>query len=175
MLKTIALRHSAPIIHIDVIMEPGTRQASSARLIIFTEEQMRSFYFPSLKPSRYKLKLTSTEGVRICKASIITLHNCNDLLNCENFAAIVNNHGEVAVHSPLNPKKSGKFAVVKTTDIAGISSMQITPYGELLFLKQGGSELQRATISEHSLPWVMPCHGQKWPETSTHTNAAQIV
>uniref|UniRef100_A0A158PBQ1 LLGL domain-containing protein n=1 Tax=Angiostrongylus cantonensis TaxID=6313 RepID=A0A158PBQ1_ANGCA len=179
MLKTIALRHSAPIIHIDVIMEPGARQASSARLIIFTEEQIRSYYFPSLKPSRYKLKLTSTEGLRIRKASIVSLHNSNgeyiDLSNCETFAAIVNNHGEVAVYSLLNSKKCGKFAVVKTTDIAGISSMLITPYGELLFLRQGGSELQRATISEHSLPWVMPCHGQKWPEPITLINTVQIV
>ncbi|VDM62820.1 unnamed protein product [Angiostrongylus costaricensis] len=175
MLKTIALRHSAPIIHIDVIMEPGARQASSARLIIFTEEQIRSYYFPSLKPSRYKLKLTSTEGLRIRKASIVSLHNSNDLSNCETFAAIVNNHGEVAVYSLLNSKKYGKFSVVKTTDIAGISSMLITPYGELLFLRQGGSELQRATISEHSLPWVMPCHGQKWPEPITQINTVQIV
>ncbi|KJH40323.1 LLGL2 protein [Dictyocaulus viviparus] len=171
MLKTIALRHSAPVIHIDVIMELGTR-ASSARLIIFTEEQLRSFYFPSLKPSRYKLKLTSTEGLRIRRGSIVTLHNRNDLSNCENFAAIVNNHGEVAVYSLLNPKKNGKFAVAKITDIAGISSMLITPYGELLFLRQGGSELQRATISEHSLPWVMPCQEQKWPESVITTCAS---
>ncbi|KAK6055789.1 hypothetical protein COOONC_06707 [Cooperia oncophora] len=76
-LKTIALRHGAPIIHVDVILEPGTRQASSARLIIFTEEQIRSFYLPSLKPSRYKVKLTSVEGLRIRKAAIVTLHNAN--------------------------------------------------------------------------------------------------
>ncbi|VDM76169.1 unnamed protein product [Strongylus vulgaris] len=104
-------------------------QASSARLIIFTEEQIRSLYLPSLKPTRYKLKLTSTEGLRIRKASIVTLHN--------------------------------------STDIAGISSMLITPYGELLFLRQGGSELQRATISEHSLPWTVPCQGKTWPEPVT--------
>ncbi|EPB78386.1 LLGL2 protein [Ancylostoma ceylanicum] len=167
LLKTLALRHAAPIIHVDVIMEPGTRQASSARLIIFTEEQIRSLYLPSLKPTRYKLKLTSTEGLRIRKASIVTLHNSTDLSNCESFAAIVNNHGEVAVYSLLNPKKSGKFSVVKSTDIAGISSMLITPYGELLYLRQGGSELQRATISEHSLPWAVPCQGKNWPEPVT--------
>ncbi|ETN83467.1 LLGL2, partial [Necator americanus] len=185
LLKTLALRHAAPIIHVDVIMEPGTRvcaylslsvyfyplhaiqQASSARLIIFTEEQIRSLYLPSLKPTRYKLKLTSTEGLRIRKASIVTLHNSTDLSNCESFAAIVNNNGEVTVYSLLNPKKSGKFSVVKSTDIAGISSMLITPYGELLYLRQGGSELQRATISEHSLPWAVPCQGKKWPEPIT--------
>ncbi|KAK6038003.1 hypothetical protein COOONC_24492 [Cooperia oncophora] len=113
LLKTIALRHGAPIIHVDVILEPGTRQASSARLIIFTEEQIRSFYLPSLKPSRYKVKLTSVEGLRIRKAAIVTLHNANDLSNCESFAAIVNNHGEVAVYSLANPKKTEKFSVVK--------------------------------------------------------------
>ncbi|VDP03987.1 unnamed protein product [Heligmosomoides polygyrus] len=167
LMKTISLRHGAPIIHVDVILEPGTKQASSTRLIIFTEEQIRSFYLPSLKPSRYKVKLTSTEGLRIRKASMVTLHNLNDLSNCESFAAIVNNHGEVAIYSLLNPKKSEKFAVVKSTDIAGISSMLVTPYGELLYLRQGGSELQRATISEHSLPWTLPGQGVQWPEHAT--------
>ncbi|KAK6032885.1 LLGL2 protein [Ostertagia ostertagi] len=166
LLRTITLRHGAPIIHVDVILEPGTR-ASSARLIIFTEEQIRSFYLPSLKPSRYKVKLTSVEGLRIRKASIVTLHNVNDLSNCESFAAIVNNHGEVAVYSLSNPKKTEKFSVLKSTDVAGISSMLITPFGELLYLRQGGSELQRATISEHSLPWTMPGQGSKWPEEIT--------
>ncbi|XGW32971.1 hypothetical protein V3C99_017465 [Haemonchus contortus] len=166
LLKTIALRHAAPIIHVDVILEPGTR-ASSARLIIFTEEQIRSFYLPSLKPSRYKVKLTSVEGLRIRKAAIVTLHNVNDLSNCESFAAIVNNHGEVAVYSLSNPKKTEKFSVVKSTDIAGITSMIITPFGELFYLRQGGSELQRATISEHSLPWTIPGQGSKWPEEIT--------
>ncbi|WKY14844.1 hypothetical protein Q1695_000397 [Nippostrongylus brasiliensis] len=166
LLKTLALRHAAPIIHVDVIMEPGTK-ASSTRLVIFTEEQIRSFYLPSLKPCRYKVKLTSTEGLRIRKAAIVTLHNVNDLSNCESFATIVNNHGEVAVYSLLNPKKTEKFSVLKSIDIAGITSMLITPYGELLYLRQGGSEVQRATISEHSLPWTKPCQSVKLPESQS--------
>lgn len=45
------------------------------RLIIYTEEQIKTFSLPTMKPSRFRYKFTGVEGSRIRKAQLLTLRS----------------------------------------------------------------------------------------------------
>uniref|UniRef100_A0A915DFF4 Uncharacterized protein n=1 Tax=Ditylenchus dipsaci TaxID=166011 RepID=A0A915DFF4_9BILA len=119
------------------------------RLFVFTEEQIRCFLLPGLKPSRYKCRFTAVEGSRIRRATTVLLKNSKSkrLKSLERFISLITNRGEVYLVSTTNSRRHLHVPFTRTTDAAGIASAVISTNGELFFLRPGGSELQRASIS----------------------------
>ena len=68
LIKEIRMLHQAPIIAIECLQFGHT-----VRLIIISEEQIRSFILPTLKPSNIKYRFTAVEGSRIKKAVLVQL------------------------------------------------------------------------------------------------------
>lgn len=68
LIKEIRMQHQAPIIAIECLQFGHT-----VRLIIISEEQIRSFILPTLKPSNIKYRFTAVEGSRIKKAVLVQL------------------------------------------------------------------------------------------------------
>lgn len=71
LIKEIRLQHQAPIMAIECFQ--NCTHTLTTRLLVFSEEQIRSFVLPSLKSSSFKYRLTATEGSRIRKAAIVQL------------------------------------------------------------------------------------------------------
>lgn len=49
--------------------------SSIHKIIVFTEEQIKTFSLPSMKPARPKCRLTGVEGSRLRKAQLLSLWN----------------------------------------------------------------------------------------------------
>ena len=120
LIKEIRLQHQAPIMAIECLQ--NYTHTMSTRLLVFSEEQIRSFVLPSLKSSSFKYRLTATEGSRIRKAAIVQLMSSRGLFkikykknaarrmrNTEKFTAITTNRGEIYLISPSYPKKFYKI------------------------------------------------------------------
>ncbi|VDN59071.1 unnamed protein product [Dracunculus medinensis] len=146
----VRLHHRAPVIDIACIAmggSPSVKNMSSIhKIIVFTEEQIKTFSLPSMKPARPKCRLTGVEGSRLRKAQLLSLWNLSRKI-CEKFLLIVTNQGELILFSAVNLRLCTKVQFVRATDIMGIGSAVISPHGEIFFLKPGGSEFQRATIT----------------------------
>ncbi|KAI1731938.1 LLGL2 domain-containing protein [Ditylenchus destructor] len=144
LIKEIRLQHHAPIVGMEFVQD-----ILSTKLLIFTEEQVRCFLLPGLKPSRYKCRFTATEGSRIKKANTVLLRNVKSkrLKNYERFISLITNRGEVYLISLATPRRNLHIPFTRVSDAVGISSATLSLYGEMFYLKPGGSEIQRATIS----------------------------
>ena len=87
LVKEIQLQHRAPVLAISIVNNKdipidydekkesgggGDEEAgeTSHRLIVCSEEQIKSFTLPTLKSGRHKLKLTANEGSRIRKVQL---------------------------------------------------------------------------------------------------------
>ncbi|MFH4977223.1 hypothetical protein AB6A40_003932 [Gnathostoma spinigerum] len=151
LVKEVHLQHRAPIIDLDWTSIDGSTIIKSSsnpqRVIVYTEEQIKAFTLPSMKSTRYKCKLTGTEGSRIRKAQLLTLQNASNRNLYEKFLIIITNQGEVLVFLAFSLKRILRVQFTKASDVAGISSAIISQRGELFFLRPGGSEFQRCSLS----------------------------
>ncbi|VDM41066.1 unnamed protein product [Toxocara canis] len=168
LVKEIRLQHRAPVIDLDCVTLDGSTivkgSSSAQRLLICTEEQIKTFSLPLMKPTRYKYKLTGTEGSRVRKIQLITLRSSADRKLYEKFLAVVTNQGELFLFSAIALKRLAKLNFTKATDVAGIASTVISTNGELFFLRPGGSEFQRASLATVQNPHlIQPLKGHEFP------------
>ncbi|KAE9549521.1 hypothetical protein FO519_007263 [Halicephalobus sp. NKZ332] len=137
-IREIRLTHQANVLHADV---------SKNMLIIYTEEQIRCFSLPSLKPARYKYRLTALEGSRIFSVHNLQLQSIRDPRTGEQFVAVLSNRGEVFIFAPGITRLLTKITFTNPTDGSGIKSAIMSTDGTLFWQRAGGSEYQRATLS----------------------------
>ncbi|GMT07260.1 hypothetical protein PENTCL1PPCAC_29434, partial [Pristionchus entomophagus] len=174
LVRDIRLEHGAPIVNILVQADPFAKfPISGSRLLVFTEEQIRAYTLPSLKNSRYKYKITALEGERIRKAALVKMASASDGHVDELFAAILTNQGNVTLFSLINPRKKCTANILKVTDILGMTSCVIAPSGELLFLRNGGAEYQRATIAKKTVDFESPFASSPYPPPLAETSSSR--
>ncbi|CAJ0947403.1 unnamed protein product, partial [Mesorhabditis belari] len=164
--REIRLQHAAPIVSVEVVHET-IKSISISRLLLVTEEQIRGYTLPLLRPTKYKLKLTANEGFRVRKGNLVNLHHIKGENSTEPFLSLLTNIGEVMVYSIHNHRKRVKHSVMKSTDIAGISSCVSSSDGELFWLRPGGSQLQRGSLCAPQPPPPIPPTS---PQKPTLTN-----
>lgn len=144
LIKEIKLQHRAPIVAIECL-----QQTTNSHLLIFSEEQIRSFLLPTLKSSNLKYRLTATEGSRIRKVSLLQLSSkVRRMRSPEKFIAMITNRAEIFL-LPMTTfsRKPYIFQFTKPADSTGIFSSTITNDGQLFFLKSGGSEFERCSLN----------------------------
>ncbi|KAH7732082.1 lethal giant larvae [Aphelenchoides avenae] len=142
LVREIRLQHRAPIVHLDII--PSWNGAS--RLLVMSEEQIRTFNLPGLKSGRFKCKFTATEGLRIRKAQVLAKTNARKHKHPEPFVGFVTNQGTLYVMSLLHPRRQYNARFTRHTDASGIAMSSLSAEGELFFLRPGGTEFQRSRI-----------------------------
>ncbi|CAJ0566594.1 unnamed protein product, partial [Mesorhabditis spiculigera] len=154
--REIRLQHAAPVRSIEVVTDPNNKNSPASRLLLITEEQVRGYTLPQLKPTKYKVKLTANEGYRINKGSLVTLRHTKGDPSSDVFLALITNMGGILVYSLHNHRKNAKFTLTKATDVAGINSSILSQYGEIFWLRAGASLLQRASLCAPEAPPPVP-------------------
>ncbi|XP_054281586.1 lethal(2) giant larvae protein homolog 1-like isoform X1 [Macrosteles quadrilineatus] len=154
--KEIQLKHRAPVIAVSVIdgeyNEVEGRVCDTVplhRVIITSEEQIKIFTLPSLKPL-CKLKLTAGEGARVRRTALARFSTTTHSETC---LLCLTNLGDVIVLSLPELRRQINAAVIRREDINGISSLVFTRYGEAVYL-HSSSEMQRLSVSatRHTAP-----------------------
>lgn len=154
--KEIHLKHKAPVISIHIIDARGYPIADPfeeepkglvppQRVLICSEEQLKVFTLPSLKPFG-KLKLTAHEGARLRRAAIARFQSRSDPARTEYCLAVLSNLGEVALHSLPDLRRQMLEACLRREDINGICSLVFTKDGEGFYLSSP-CEFERFSLS----------------------------
>uniref|UniRef100_A0A1I7Z3Z5 Lethal giant larvae protein n=1 Tax=Steinernema glaseri TaxID=37863 RepID=A0A1I7Z3Z5_9BILA len=146
LMKELKLKHGAPVVGIDTCHfyhSFGGEDSVVNRVVISTEEQMRSYTLPSLKPARFKCKLAGFEGSRIRRTSVIRLRStqCD---HYETFLAVTSSRGEFFLFPTSSVKQH-----FKPTDVAEIISTVVSSNGDVVYALPAASELQRASLSAY--------------------------
>uniref|UniRef100_A0A1I7VDV9 LLGL domain-containing protein n=1 Tax=Loa loa TaxID=7209 RepID=A0A1I7VDV9_LOALO len=151
LVKEVQLQHRAPVIDFTCAAIDGSHLikglTGTERLIIYTEEQIKTFALPTMKPTRFRYKFTGVEGSRIRKAQLLTLRSATNRKLYEKFIVIITNQGELFLFSALTVKQYLKIHFTKASDVEGIASAVLSENGEIFFLRPGGSEFQRASVA----------------------------
>lgn len=151
LVKEIRLQHRAPVIEFTCAALDGSQLikglTGAERLIVYTEEQIKTFALPTMRPTRFRYKLTGIEGSRIRKAQLLTLRSATNRKIYDRFIVVVTNQGELFVFLALTIKQCLKVNFTQAADVAGIASAVISGHGELFFLRPGASEFQRASLA----------------------------
>uniref|UniRef100_A0A0N5APA8 LLGL domain-containing protein n=1 Tax=Syphacia muris TaxID=451379 RepID=A0A0N5APA8_9BILA len=168
LLKELHLQHRGPVIDFECCSTDasafGKVISNTPRIIVYTEEQIKTFSLPALKPMKFKYKLTSLEGSRLRKAYPLTLKRNSDKRLSEKFVAVITNQGELSLFTAFSLRKCAKARFTKVTDVVGIASAIVSKHGELFYLRPGGSEIQRASLTP--IPHtnlISPFKGHKFP------------
>ncbi|KAL3185846.1 hypothetical protein MRX96_028732 [Rhipicephalus microplus] len=159
--KEIHLKHKAPVISIHIIDARGYPIADPfeeepkglvppQRVLICSEEQLKVFTLPSLKPFG-KLKLTAHEGARLRRAAIARFQSRSDPARTEYCLAVLSNLGEVALHSLPDLRRQMLEACLRREDINGICSLVFTKDGEGFYLSSP-CEFERFSLSAKRMP-----------------------
>uniref|UniRef100_A0A914WLH6 Lethal giant larvae homologue 2 domain-containing protein n=1 Tax=Plectus sambesii TaxID=2011161 RepID=A0A914WLH6_9BILA len=164
--KEIQLRHGAPVLGLAVVgMDDAVITKSTPgphRVVICSEEQIKSFSLPALKPGKHKFKLTGLDGSRIRKVQFAKLQSVYDDTKYEHFIILVTNLGEVNAFSVHNFRRYMKATMTKQTDVHGILSTVLTSRGEALYLGSRGCEWQRVAVGAKN--FVQPAFKLELPE-----------
>ncbi len=83
------------------------------KVIVSTEEQLKAFALPTLKPTRYKYKLTGLEGSRIRKVQLAQFQSVSDGTRAENFILVFTNQGELHIFSAVTFRRFFKASLLK--------------------------------------------------------------
>uniref|UniRef100_A0A8R1TTH3 LLGL domain-containing protein n=1 Tax=Onchocerca volvulus TaxID=6282 RepID=A0A8R1TTH3_ONCVO len=156
LVKEVQLQHRAPVIDFTCAAIDGSQLIKgligTERLIIYTEEQIKTFALPTMKPTRFRYKFTGVEGSRIRKAQLLTLRSVTNRKLYEKFIVIITNQGELFLFSAQTIKQYLKIHFTKASDVEGIASAVLSENGEIFFLRRGASEFQRASLAamQHS-------------------------
>lgn len=154
--KEIHLKHKAPVIAIHIIDGRGYPISDAfeeepkglvppQRVLICSEEQLKVFTLPSLKPFG-KLKLTAHEGARLRKAAVARFPSRSDPQRVEYCLAVLTNQGEVALHGLPDLRRQLVDCCLRREDINGISSLVFTKDGEGFYLSSP-CEFERFSLS----------------------------
>lgn len=174
--KEIQLKHRAPVIGVSVIdgasnaVEPDSKPGDTVpphRVIICSEEQIKIFILPSLKPL-CKLKLTAAEGARVRRTALAHFASKSHSETC---LLCLTNLGDTIVLSLPELRRQINAAVIRREDINGISSLTFTKYGEALYL-HSSSELQRVTVS--ATCFTLPACHLELPPTARSKTSQQL-
>ncbi|KAK6110559.1 LLGL2 family protein [Brugia pahangi] len=151
LVKEVHLQHRAPVIDFTCATIDGFQLikglTGTERLIIYTEEQIKTFALPTMKPTRFRYKFTGVEGSRIRKAQLLTLRSTTNRKLYEKFIVVITNQGELFLFSALTIKQFLKIHFTKASDVEGIASAVLSENGEIFFLRPGASEFQRASVA----------------------------
>ncbi|XP_046335911.1 lethal(2) giant larvae protein homolog 1-like isoform X1 [Haliotis rufescens] len=158
--KEIKLKHHAPVISLAVIdgkarvlpeaLEVQHERAkapdmeSAHSVVIISEEQLKSFALPSLKP-KWKFKLTALDGSRIRKVAFVNFRSKSADNYSEFDIACLSNLGEVSVYGITTLRQQMVAPAIRKEDINGISSFVFTKEGQGLYL-HSPSEFTRVTL-----------------------------
>lgn len=154
--KEIHLKHKAPVISIHIIdargypiSDPYEEEPKGLvppqRVLICSEEQLKVFTLPSLKPFG-KLKLTAHEGARLRKSGVARFQSRSDPGRTEYCLAVLSNLGEVALHSLPDLRRQMIEGCLRREDINGICSLVFTKDGEGFYLSSP-CEFERFSLS----------------------------
>ncbi|VDK71514.1 unnamed protein product [Litomosoides sigmodontis] len=151
LVKEVHLQHRAPVIDFTCATVDGSQiikgLSGAERLIIYTEEQIKTFVLPTMKATRFRYKFTGVEGSRIRKAQLLTLRSATNRKLYEKFIIVITNQGELFLFSAITIKQYRKIHFTKASDVEGIASAVLSENGEIFFLRPGASEFQRASVS----------------------------
>ncbi|KAK0396775.1 hypothetical protein QR680_001848 [Steinernema hermaphroditum] len=146
LMKELKLKHGAPVVGIDTCHfyhNFGGEDSVVNRVVISTEEQMRSYTLPSLKTSRFKCKLAGFEGSRIRRTSVVRLRSKHSE-HYETFLVATSSRGEFFLFPTSSVKQH-----FKPTDVAEIISTVVLANGDVVYALPAASELQRASLSAY--------------------------
>ncbi|ESP01458.1 hypothetical protein LOTGIDRAFT_111948 [Lottia gigantea] len=159
--KEIKLKHRAPVISMVVIdsrarilPDPLEVQHEKAKapdmsgshsVIICSEEQLKTFTLPTLKP-KWKSKITAHDGSRIRRIGFVNFRSKSADNYSEFDIACLSNLGEISVYSITSLRQQMHVPAVKKEDINGIASFIFTKDGQAFYLKSS-SEFDRITLS----------------------------
>uniref|UniRef100_A0A914H1R5 Lethal giant larvae homologue 2 domain-containing protein n=1 Tax=Globodera rostochiensis TaxID=31243 RepID=A0A914H1R5_GLORO len=146
LVKEIRLQHQAPIVDI-VYAAEGSSPTGAGRLFVFTEEQIRTFTVPGLKPST-KLRFTATEGSRIRRAAVVQLRSrIRQARSPESFIVFSTNRAELyLIPTSSNLKRQYRVQFSEPSDSTAIISATLSSDGQLFYLRAGGSEFERCSL-----------------------------
>ncbi|KAM3726151.1 LLGL scribble cell polarity complex component [Dirofilaria immitis] len=170
LVKEVQLQHRAPVIDFTCAAIDGSQLIKGwtgvERLIIYTEEQIKTFALPTMKSTRFRYKFTGVEGSRIRKAQLLTLRSATNRKLYEKFIIIITNQGELFLFSAQTIKQYLKIHFTKASDIEGIASAVLSENGEIFFLRPGASEFQRASLAamQHN-NLISPLKNSDFPKT----------
>ncbi|KAK0396773.1 hypothetical protein QR680_001848 [Steinernema hermaphroditum] len=151
LMKELKLKHGAPVVGIDTCHfyhNFGGEDSVVNRVVISTEEQMRSYTLPSLKTSRFKCKLAGFEGSRIRRTSVVRLRSKHSE-HYETFLVATSSRGEFFLFPTSSVKQHFKVTYLKPTDVAEIISTVVLANGDVVYALPAASELQRASLSAY--------------------------
>ncbi|XP_041364790.1 lethal(2) giant larvae protein homolog 1-like isoform X2 [Gigantopelta aegis] len=156
--KEIKLKHRAPVISLAITdgrarVLPDALEVQHERakapdmsgphhVIIISEEQLKSFTLPSLKP-RWKFKLTALDGSRIRKVAFVNFRTDN---YSEFDIACLSNLGDLSVYAVTSLRQQMVVSAIRKDDINGISSFVFTKDGQGFYL-HSPSEISRVSLS----------------------------
>uniref|UniRef100_A0A5S6QJ98 LLGL domain-containing protein n=1 Tax=Trichuris muris TaxID=70415 RepID=A0A5S6QJ98_TRIMR len=137
--KEIRLRHAAPVLTIYFIDIPRSHSndhnehsgtSESQRIVVCSEEQLKAFSLPTLKPLRQKYRLTAIEGSRIIKTQMVCLKSAPaDQCGSQRFILVLTNLG-----------------CIPSYFISGVLSAVLTSRGEGFYLLSS-AEWQRFSVA----------------------------
>lgn len=124
-------RHGAPVMTINVLdgrnFPLDTHPAASAeqllgqehghRLLVCSEEQVKSFHLPTLRPGRHKFKLTAMEGSHIRRAQLMVLQSTGEPQRQESFVGVITNHGELQAYATHTLRRVLNVQCIRRDDL----------------------------------------------------------
>ncbi|KFD51148.1 hypothetical protein M513_07912, partial [Trichuris suis] len=155
--KEIRLRHAAPVLSVYFIDVLGSSHSTdrndhsgvleSQRIVVCSEEQLKAFSLPTLKPLRQKYRLTAVEGTRIIKTQMVCL-KCSsvDHNNSQRFLLVLTNLGVLTAFDAYALKPILSVQCIPSYFISGVLSAVLTPHGEGFYLLSS-AEWQRFSIA----------------------------
>ncbi|XP_055877126.1 lethal(2) giant larvae protein homolog 1 isoform X2 [Biomphalaria glabrata] len=167
--KEIKLKHRAPVLCMAVIdgknnVLPDAFEVINERakapdmesqhsIIICSEEQLKTFSLPNLKP-RWKNKITAIDGARLRKINFVNFRR-EDTYSEFDIACLTNT-GDLRVYSVSTLRRQLTSQSLRKEDINGISSFVFTKDGQGFYL-QSPSEFCRVTLSTTTTTGIPKC------------------
>ncbi|KRX68848.1 Lethal(2) giant larvae -like protein 1 [Trichinella sp. T9] len=163
--KEIRLRHAAPVLalyftdysasssHGRLKLQQNPSSTEMQKLIVCSEEQIKSFSLPSLKSLRQKYRLTALEGSRILKTQLVTLTSKSNHSQRQSFVIVLTNQGTVDAFDSSTLKMALSVKCMDSNSISAILSTVLTEDGEGFYMLSS-SEWQRFCIKwENRFCW----------------------
>jgi len=162
--KEVHLKHGAPVLSITAVDREARRVSTSVeqqdmavppqdagaagghRLVVCSQEQIKIFSLPGLKP-QHKVKLvTHTDNAKICTFALANFVSKSDSTCAENAAICLTNNGLVHIYSLPNLKRQLDAQVTGKDDKVAINSCIFSAQGTGYFI-HSASELQQFSLA----------------------------
>nr|CAG4645338.1 EOG090X00I4 [Lynceus sp. MCZ IZ 141354] len=155
--KEVQLKHKAPVVSMSIIdanctavtetpeVQGAKEFPSPHRVVISSEEQIKVFTLPNIKPYG-KYKLTAYTGSQVRRVAVLPFISSSDANYKENALTVLTNQGDFHILSLPELKRQMHAECIKREDIYGNSSLVFTRHGEAFYL-HSSSELQRLSLT----------------------------